>query len=141
MSKPASAEQILSILSPRAPGSFQRGVQELTFGGVGSAPFMIMKVSSFDTAFAGMLEWERAMSADLSPLYGTPVVETFDPSARTDTQVRAAFFKDAIASNKNIRLLLDEAGEDRIVYTFTDQNTVVITTTREALNTLVPLLK
>ena len=100
-----------------------------------------MKTQNFDTAFAGMLAWEKTMSADLSPLFGAPVVMSFDPSARTDTQVREAFFKDTIASNKNVRLLLDEEGRDRIVYTFVNQNTVLITTTRTALDALLPLVR
>ena len=88
-----------------------------------------------------MLDWEKNMSADLVPLFGTAVIETFDPQARTNTQARNAFFVDTIASNKNVRLLRDENGEDRIIYTFVDQNTILITTTREALQTLLPLMK
>jgi len=138
--RPASAQETLSILSPRTASSFVRGVREMTLGSVAGEPFIVLRTGSFDVAFAGMLEWESTLSADLSPLFGTPVVDSFDPSARTDSQVRAAFFKDMIASNKNARLLFDERGNDRVVYTFIDQNTILITTTRKALNTLVPLI-
>jgi len=137
--KPATAEQVFLVLNLHTPASFTRNVPELTFGGVAQEPFILMKVQNFDTAFAGMLAWENAMSADLSPLFGDTVLATFDPSARTDTQVHDAFFKDAIASNKNVRILLDEEGHDRIVYTFVDQNTLLITTTRAALEALLPL--
>src|SRR5690606_28861342 len=94
--RPASAQEILAVLSFQAPGSFTRSIREITFGAVTTEPYIIMKATSFDVAFAGMLEWEKTMSADLSPLYGTTVTESFDPSARTDTRVRAAFFKDTI---------------------------------------------
>lgn len=139
--RPASASEMLATLSLRAPGSFERSIREVTFGATAAhEPFIILSVGSFDTAFAGMLAWETTMSSDLSPFFGETVVESFDPSARTDTQVRNAFFKDTVASNKNVRLLLDEKGDDRIVYTFTDQDTILITTTRAALEELLPLV-
>lgn len=140
--RPAPVQTIINELELQAPGSFTRAITEFTFGGTPQRqPFIIMRVTSFDTAFAGILEWERTMSADLSPLFGDVVINSFDPSARTDTQVREAFFKDIIASNKNVRLLLDEEGKDRIVYTFTNQNTILITTTREALDEILPLVR
>jgi hypothetical protein len=140
--KPAPTQTIINALQLQAPGSFTRAVNEITFGGTPQRqPFIVLKVTSFDTAFAGILQWEKTMSADLSPLFGETVINSFDPSARTDTQVREAFFKDVIASNKNARLLLDEEGEDRIVYTFINQNTILITTTRETLDELLPLVR
>jgi len=138
-SRPASAEEISTVLQLRAPNSFVRNISEITFGGVmGEEPFIVMKVQSFDTAFAGMLEWERILSADLSPLFGRTVTQSFDPSARTTTQIRSAFFRDVISSNKSIRLLTDETGADRITYTFVDRNTILITTTRETLGAILP---
>jgi hypothetical protein len=139
--KPAPAEAIVAVLAPRAPGSFTRSIKEITFGSSATAePFIIIKATSFDVAFAGMLNWETMMSADLAPLFGTTVTETFDPQARTASGAREAFFKDVIASNKNARVLLDENGDDRIVYTFTDQNTILITTNRETLAELIGLV-
>ena len=140
--RPASATEILGQLAFQAPGSFTRSVRELVFGASAQKePFIVLSVTTFDTAFAGMLAWEKTMSGDLVPLFGEPVVESFDPSARTATQVREAFFKDTISSNKNVRLLLDEKGDDRIIYTFVNQNTILITTTREALEELLPLVQ
>jgi hypothetical protein len=129
------------VISPKISGSFGRTIREIAFGGAAQDPFIIMKVNSFDIAFAGMLEWEQTMSSDLSPFFGDPVVITFDPSARTDTQVREAFFKDMIASNKNARLLLDQNGSDRIIYTFVDQNTILITKNKETLDVLLPRIR
>jgi hypothetical protein len=139
--RPASAEETLGVISPKISGSFGRTIREIAFGGAAQDPFIIMKVNSFDIAFAGMLEWEQTMSSDLSPFFGDPVVITFDPSARTDTQVREAFFKDMIASNKNARLLLDQNGSDRIIYTFVDQNTILITKNKETLDVLLPRIR
>ena len=138
---PADANSILTTLSPRTPGSFTRGIREISFGGVNQQPFIVLKTKSFDTAFAGMLAWEQTLSVDLSPLFGDPVTESFDSTVRTSTQTRDAFFKDIITSNKSARLLVDGNGDDRIVYAFIDQNTLVITTTRAALESIIPLVK
>jgi hypothetical protein len=138
---PADIDSILGTLGLRADGSFIRGVREIAFGGSYGEAFIVLTTASFDTAFAGMLGWEEAMSSDLSPLFGTPVSSSYNPEVRTDTQTSSAYFKDVIASNKNARLLVDENGEDRIVYTFIDQNTIVITTNRESLSDIIPLLK
>ncbi len=130
---PADLESILATLGFRIGGASIRNIREMAFGGAYGEPFIVLNTTSFDTAFAGLLAWEESMSADLAPLFGTPVFESFNPEIRTNTQTSPAYFKDIIASNKNARLLVDENGDDRIVYTFVDQSTIVITTTREAL--------
>jgi hypothetical protein len=137
---PADIDTILGTLGLRADGSFIRGIREIAFGGSSGEPFIVLTTASFDTAFAGMLGWEESMSADLSPLFGTPVSSSYNPEVRTDTGTSEAYFKDIIASNKNARLLVDENGDDRIVYTFIDKNTIVITTTRDALSDILPLV-
>jgi hypothetical protein len=40
-------------------------------------PFIILKTSSYETAFAGMLTWERDLNADLAPLFGPTIVQKF----------------------------------------------------------------
>ncbi len=136
-----SNKDIAQVVAPDAPGSFIRSITDITFGRAQGQPFIIMRVTNFDVGFAGMLQWERAMSADLSPLFGATVIESFDPYARTDTQVRNAFFKDTFVSNYNVRLLIDETGEDRIIYAFIDKNTILITTTKNAFELLAPLVR
>ena len=136
-----SAELILQTLAPNVSGSFIRSIKEITFGGAKGQPFIIMRTTNFDTAFAGILQWEETISADLSPLFGDTVIESFDPHARTDTQVRNAFFKDIVAANHSARLLVDETGQDRIIYAFINQNTILITTTKESLEILSPLVR
>lgn len=138
--KPADAEAILATLEIQAPGAFVRSIDAITFGTAGNAqPFMVLESSNFDTAFAGMLQWEAHISADLAPLFGEEVTTSFDAHASSSAFVRNAYFKDAIASNRNVRVLLDAQGNDAIIYTFIDQNTILITTTREALAQLLVL--
>jgi hypothetical protein len=140
--KLATPEATLQKLASHTSGSFNRSVKEIVFGGIErTEPFIILRITSFDIAFAGILEWEKTLSSDLSPLFGEPVLETFDATARTATQLREAFYQDVLASNTNARVLIDETGADRIVYTFVNQQTILITTTRDALAKILPLIK
>ncbi len=138
----ASAADIINVTSWQAPGSFVRGVTDINFGIYkNSNPFIVLKVTSFDTAFGGILEWERTMSADLSPLFGTPVFGTFDPLARTATQIRDPYYVDVVVSNIDSRLLTDETQKERIIYAFADRNTIIITTSKSTLGDLLNLLR
>lgn len=133
--------EIMSFLAPQAPGSFTRSVTNISFGAYDNQPFIVMRVNNFDNAFSGMLSWEQTMSTDLAPLFGPVVLESFDPQARTSSQTRSAFFRDVVASNLSGRLLADENGDDRIIYTFVDKQTIVITTDRLQLTNVLPLIR
>lgn len=128
-------ERFMRVLDPRAPGSFLRNLSpEMMFGAYRqSEPFLIVRTERFDTAFAGMLDWEPFMSADLMPLFGEPVSRTFDPAARTTDVSRPAFFVDESVDNTTVRTLYDERASERIVYAFRDQRTLIITTNKAAL--------
>lgn len=135
----ANARTIMEIIDPHTPGSFIRTLREdMMIGVYGKyrSPFIILKAKQFDLAFAGMLEWEDSMSADLAPFFGEPVQRTLDPNARTNDQTRRARFIDNTIRNYDVRTLFNELGEERILYSFIDQETILITTTSEALITI-----
>ena len=139
---PAGALTIMSILGTRTQESFNRNIEEMTFGAAGNGdPFVVIEIANFDIAFSGMLNWEKTLSADLQPLFGEVVRETYDPTSRTNTQLTPAYFKDAISSNAIVRVLLDERGDDRITYTFVDRDTILMTTTRASLEGLLPRVR
>lgn len=138
---PADTETILNTLEWRAPGAFLRSLKNITFGSFdGTTPFIVIQSSDFDTGFSGMLAWERALSVDLAPLFGEPVTESFDPSARTDSQLRSAFFRDIIVTNVSARLLVDENDNERIVYGFVKPNLILITPNQTAFEKIAPLI-
>ncbi len=138
----ADAATILAVFDPNIDGTFTRSITALTFGGTGTAePFIILKAAEFDTAFAGMLGWETNMSADLAPLFGSTVAKTLDPQARTTAENAGAFFVDGIIANRSARILYDELGLERLVYVFVDQQTILITTNRTAVERLVPNIR
>jgi len=140
--KPATVEQILNILSLQAPGTFTRAITDMSIGLYqNKEPFIVLKVTSFDAAFSGMLSWEKTMSGDLAPFFGTPVLGTFDSRARTETQISEPFFVDTIISNNDTRILVDEARSERIIYSFLNKNTILITSSREALKAVSAAVK
>ncbi len=142
--RPATAGEITAILDIKAPSAFVRTLQDsLMLGAYGTerAPFIILHVSNFETAFAGMLAWEQYLSIDLAPFFGEPVRRTYDSTARTLDQTRTAYFTDKTIQNTDIRILNDEQGLPRIIYGFIDQKTLVITTTENTFTALTQVVR
>ncbi len=142
--RPATAGEITAILDIKAPSAFIRTLQDsLMLGAHGTerAPFIILRVSNFETAFAGMLAWEQYLSIDLAPFFGEPVRRTYDSTARTLDQTRNAHFIDKTVQNADVRILNDEQGLPRIVYGFINQQTLVITTTENTFTSLTRVLR
>jgi hypothetical protein len=101
----------------------------------------VLKVTSFEAAFGGLLSWESSISADLSPFFGAPVTGTFDPTDRSTTQIRAPYFKDTVIANLDARILTDETQKERLVYAFLDRNTVILTVNKSALEAVINAVK
>ncbi len=135
----ASTERVMNVLEPRVESSFIRALHpEHMFGsveGTTRVPFLIIRSTNFDVAFAGMLSWEQTISEDLSPFFGTPVTKT--ATLKTASSPTTAHFVDALTTNRSIRILYDELGDERIVYAFVNKELIVITTSTEALSTII----
>ncbi len=143
-SESAHAEEILRGLDFRIPGAYLRSLHDTTmFGayGIDRTPFIILKTSHFETAFAGMLAWEEFMSVDLAPFFGSPVRRSYDQNALTNDHTRAAYFADVVIQNKDVRILYDEYGQERILYSFVSKDTLVIAGTSETLQALTQILQ
>lgn len=134
----------LAVLDPRAPGAFLRSLEGgLMFGAYGGqkAPYLVLKTASFETGFAGMLAWEDSLSADLAPFFGEPVRKSYEPGALTVDQTRPAYFQDRVVENRDVRLLVDEVGTERMVYTFIDETTIIIAKNTETLDAVARRLR
>jgi len=122
-----STTQFFILLESRAPGSLVRAFEPIFMIGVaGESPFMIIKLASFENAFAGMLQWEKDMGEDLAALF---------PKAN----VSASVFKDVIVKNKDVRVLEIE-GETVLLYSFFDNDMVIVTDKIETLQILIERL-
>jgi hypothetical protein len=140
--------ELMLMLEARAPGSLVRSFDKLYMtGAIGETPFFIIKLSSFENAFAGMLAWEANMGEDLIPLFGSPALL----KAIDDKNV----FKDVIVKNKDVRVLTSEVITSQLLdgevvtsttttpvllYSFLDNNMLIITNKIEALQTIMDRL-
>lgn len=121
---PAASEDVLASLFTDMPGSMARSITDISFGSYNSEPFIVMTFTAFDTVFSGILEWEDVLSYELDPLFGEAV-----PTRTIDSRT----------NNKDIRALVGIAdGQDKVIYGFTDKNTLLITTSRNAYTSLAP---
>lgn len=75
------ATDLLALLETHAPGPLVRSLEpKMMFGFYQFdqvRPFIILKTTSYETAFASMLDWERDLNADLAPLFGPAIIQKF----------------------------------------------------------------
>ncbi|HEY4495933.1 MAG TPA: hypothetical protein VJC04_01055 [Candidatus Paceibacterota bacterium] len=131
-----STEEVISSdfleqLQVRANGPFIRVLEpDFVFGFhiLGQPePFLILKAGAYDFAYAGMLRWENYLPADLGPIF-----------LSTTT---ANSFEDKIIYNKDARILRGADGAIRLLYSFNDKNTIIITTNEITFKNLVDRLR
>lgn len=122
---PATISQFFAALGMNPPQELMGAIGPDFFLGFHvvdtNAPILVIPVSSYDHAFAGMLAWEPTMNADLSPIF-TPVsmtkVANGVPVQRT--------FTDAVMRNYDVRQLTDDSGNVVLYYSFPTPNLLVI---------------
>lgn len=94
-------------------------------------PFLVVQTNLYDHVFEKMLKWESDIEQDLAPLfspngvYAEPVMFSGDAS-----------FKDTVMNNLDVRVLRDADNKTRLMYSFVDKNTLLITTD---VNTLIEI--
>lgn len=127
-----STNEFLEMLETRAPGNLVRAFDPLfMFGAFGESTFLIIKLVSFENAFAGMLAWEKNLSQDIGPLFATAEFSRSMPPGST--------FTDITDRNKDVRILA--LGDQPILlYSFFDNNMLIITDHVETLRTLIDRL-
>lgn len=127
-----TTDEFLERLGARAPGSLVRAFDPLfMFGAIGNSDFLIIKLVSFENAFAGMLAWEKTLAQDIGPLFANAKLLGELPTE--------SVFTDITDRNKDARLLA--IGEQPILlYSFFDNNMLIITDQIETLRTLVSRL-
>ncbi|MDR3558156.1 MAG: hypothetical protein P4L61_01355 [Candidatus Pacebacteria bacterium] len=124
------------------------------------APFMILTDNFFQNAYAGMISWENTMPDDFASVFGyaakavqqngtsTSTSTSTGTSTTTATSTRSigasastlasyftiqGSFRDAVIENKDVRAFFDSNGDMLIIYSFVNNDTIVITTDDNAL--------
>ncbi len=130
--RPASSAEILSFLQVGLNEKAQRTIEDtMMLGSITTTknePYLIIQSYNFDVLFSGMLTWEKNMYADFAPVFGSSYTEV-------------GTFSDMIVKNKSVRVLSDRSNKPVLLYSFIDQNTVVITESVEALGMLIEKFK
>ena len=158
----------LNIIAPSTPDILLRNINnEYTFGYYSyetNEPFIILRAANYDSVFAGMLEWERTMYADLGDIIlkqggvsntnkNLPKEELTSTSTGTTTQSKTLSkatttkavvlseydtpFVDRVISNNDTRVLYRPNGDIAFFYTFFNKNTVIITTSEQTLREII----
>lgn len=168
---PITLERFFERLGTRAPGRLLRAIgPDMTVGRAGGTPFIVTLSNSYETAFAGLLEWEQFMAEDL-PFVAKPLT-TDDSQPETETEIPISAsstasssvegqtastssttpiiteplvipppaWKDIIVKNKDVRALVAHDGEILLLYAFPKDGLLVITQTREAFMLVVDAL-
>jgi hypothetical protein len=144
----ASTQEFFSFLRTSAPSSLVRSFSDEFMLGLyrvdsSNEVFLLIELDSFENAFAGMLEWEKTMNADIGTIFSKrvlPIVERDSTTLATTSTTISNFdafldtkFQDETIRNKDIRILRNSRGETVFLYSFLDQKTLIITSSEVAL--------
>lgn len=114
-----TAGGLLRDLNTQAPSALLRTFDaDFMYGFYSStevSPFLLFKVGSFNTAYAGMLEWERTIIQDVDNLFTQDLSDT-----------NRSVFEDIVLYNTDVRVLLDEQGEVIFGYGFLQDKTSLV---------------
>jgi hypothetical protein len=146
-----SSFDFLSIIAPTTPSILLRNLKtEYVFGYYSydsEEPFLILRSENYDSTFAGMLEWERNMYADLGSLIFRKESLTLEDesnsstsSITTGTSLKSEFetpFVDKIISNNDARVLYRPNGNIAFFYTFFDKDIIIIATSEQTLREII----
>lgn len=111
----------LDSLDSKAPSSLTRALDpDFMFGyhsSLGNNPFIILRVKSYENAFAGMLDWEKTIIKELLPIF---------ERENSKIDINNYNFKDIIIANKDVRAILNNEGKIEFAYSFFDKENLVI---------------
>jgi hypothetical protein len=138
-----STRQFLDMLDTSTPEATIRSLDPTFFYGMTTTgyndAFLIFKTDSFPIAFSGMLDWESSLDQDLTSILirintasGTPRTTTNRGSALKGSITKSSFLDEVFESN-DARVLRDESGAIKLLYSFLDRTTLVIASSPEAL--------
>ena len=92
--------------------------------------FILLKIRSMADVFNAMRSWENKIFPDLHGFLGVEL--------SPDTKyLLTKNFEDGIVENKNARILYDQENKIVIMYVFADDNSVIITTTENAVDEII----
>lgn len=158
---PIAASDFLSLINASVPDEVSRSLLPQYMFGMynyaGNQEFLILKVSSYDTTFSGMLLWEANLWQNFKNLFGlsvntssaqtngvtstsTSISSSSVPTNLTDqgsSAIDTMKFQDAQFDNQDCRVIKDASGKIIFLYSIINQNTIVIATSPDTLREIV----
>ena len=131
---PIDKDTFLSSIKASTPDSLKRSMDpDFLLGKVvnkesnENSQFLIFKINNYGQAYSTMLDWERTLLKDLFIIFNINIPES-------DNSIFEKSWADLIINNKDVRVLLGQDGEGILFYSFINKKTLVITTSKNALN-------
>lgn len=125
--RPSTIEEFLKATGAQAGPDLIRAFRGDFFLGIHTtaeknSPVLVIPVSSYERAFAGLLAWEATMNDDLAPLFTLVPALTIDESGLLTSRK----FEDGILENYDIRVLKDDSGAVKLLYSFPTRGILII---------------
>ncbi len=119
--------EFLSLLNAGVDGTFARALAPEFVLGLRGLPqnraFLIFKTNYYQTALAGMLQWEDTLFNDAGPLFGQAI--------------GGVQFADKTIKNRDTRILLDSSGKTLLIWGFANKETIIITTDEDTFTQVI----
>ncbi len=129
---PLQTIDLINLMRIRLSAPFLRSLSNDFMLGIhtfnGNELFLILESNSYDATFAGMLAWEQTLLVDL--------YDVFDITS-TSTSLNDQIFVDILVENLDSRAVLDENGEIVLMYSIINENTVIITKSKDTFKEVV----
>ncbi len=133
-----SANRLLILAGVKTPEILARSLEAPFMAGLlneesstTATPFLILKVSDYDTSFAGMLQWEQNIPLLIDTIFGTNITDGLSNDTR---------MLDVVLLGRDARML-EIAPNIGIAYAFANKQTIVIAGSQTALEHIIPLVK
>jgi hypothetical protein len=125
--------EFILLLQAKTPSSLGRAFdQNFMLGQLGNidrSTFILIKLKSFEQAYPGMLEWEKDIEEDLGPIFiMEEELSKLSPNKN---------FEDITITNKDARVLKDSEGKIVLLYTFIDNQELLITDNEDSMKTII----
>jgi len=137
-----SSTKFLSLIKANIPEEIERTIKNQYMFGMhnfdGNQRFLILKTSSYDLTFAGMLSWENDLWQDFKEIFSLKSDTESEQTESVGIEVKK--FQDAVFNNKDCRIVKNSAGEIVFMYSIVDKNTIVITTNVNTLREIISRL-
>lgn len=154
--RPLTTKELFSILNTKIPGATLRSfADQFMFGffqDERTEPFLLIRISSYENAFDGMLKWEETLKDDIGTLFlpaAIPGEISAQNSESTSTQTTTnqlppletgtinKTFEDETIRNKDARVLKNANGDVLMLYSFLDKQTLLITSNENTLKEMI----